>query len=160
MIKRQKTCHFQHILKEPSYKIRHFWQLKQEIDCSSHLFGYQILNTLFIRMDRDKERVFWTWMPKHRKWINKLIGGLPSNLVHGKLFLFIHFARIHVRRKRAAQLWTGSMRPTMCASWELVLSLLFLQSTRCQTGRPSLSLIPQPHFPPHLLPSVMDTVHI
>ena len=67
----------------------------------AHFIGYQMV---FLRMDRHRERVLRTRLPKHRKRINNISGGLPSNLVHGKLILFIHFARIHVRRKTAAQL--------------------------------------------------------
>ena len=112
------------------------------IVCWLHCLGYRSLHNVYFRMDRYGECVFWNWMPKHRKRLDKLSGGLPSILFDWRLAFSTNFARIHVSEQASVQLSTGSMKATMYASWGLVLSLLFLQLSCCLSGRPTMSLLP------------------
>ena len=74
---------------------------------------------------------------------------------------WVRISRHPVRKQRTVQLSTGSMKAIMCASWGLVLSLLFLQRIDCPSGRPSTSLLAQPpqlqlQFPLPPLPQLIS----
>ena len=74
---------------------------------------------------------------------------------------WVRISRHPVRKQRTVQLSTGSMKAIMCASWGLVLSLLFLQGIDCPSGRPSTSLLAQPpqlqlQFPLPPLPQLIS----